>query len=231
MRALAPPLCHPVANCEKQALGFKPPPCPEGYRFCRECGVSRPESEFYTHIKRYICRKHHYARVRARFVVRMTGDNAAPARNAESAWVDLTNLCRLLGYDKVRYDRHDIMDLITNTNIPLTVRPRAVPIDPTIPMRPRNVAIVQYTDMGLLVATYERTCSVALYMQLVQACNLVPRNADAGVPWDPYQDSAYAREDLDILEIVKKEREAPVERPVLDAVRDMQEDPDQTGAW
>ena len=59
----------------------------------------------------------------------------------------------------------------------------------------------------------------------------MPRNADAGVPWDPYQDTTYAREDLDILEIVKKEREAPVERPVLDAVRDLQEDPDQTGAW
>ena len=59
----------------------------------------------------------------------------------------------------------------------------------------------------------------------------MPRNADAGVPWDPYQDPAYAREDIDILEIVKKEREAPVERPVLDAVRDLQEDPDQTGAW
>ena len=38
------------------ALGFKPPPAPAGYRFCRVCGESRPESEFYTHIKRYICR-------------------------------------------------------------------------------------------------------------------------------------------------------------------------------
>ena len=210
------------------ALGFKPPPCPEGHRYCRECGESRPESEFYTHIKRYICRKHHYQRVRASFIVRTAGDGGAPARNAEAAWLDLAHLCRLMGYDKVRYDRHDIMDLATNTKIPLSVRPRAVPIDPTQPMRPRNVAILQFTDLSLLVATYERTCSVALYMQLVQACNLVPRDADAGVPWDPYRDSAYRRVDYSIAEMAKKDDAAPREYPVVDAVADaalQEEDP------
>ena len=149
-------------------LGFKPPPAPPGYRFCRKCGESRPECEFYTNIRRYICRKHHYERVRTRFKERMSADGAEPLRNAEAAWFDLRELCLQLGYDKVRYDRHDIKDLIANCNIPLSCRPRAVPIDPTRPLRPRNVAILQHSDVCLLIANYERTCSVTVYILFVQ---------------------------------------------------------------
>ena len=59
----------------------------------------------------------------------------------------------------------------------------------------------------------------------------MPRNADAGVPWDPYQDPAYVRADADIIEVIKKEREGPIERPVLDAVRDLQEEGESADAW
>ena len=82
--------------------------------------------------------------------------------------LELRDLCGLLGYDRVRYDRHDILDLIDHCKIPLTCRPRAVPIDPTRPLRPRNVAIIQQSDLHLLTSMYERTCSIPLYIMFVQ---------------------------------------------------------------
>ena len=92
-------------------------------------------------------------------------------------------------------------------------------------MRPRNVAILQFTDMSLLIAMYERTCSVAIYVQFVQACNLVPRKADAGIPWDPYQDTTYVRVDMDVSDIVREDAQVPQERPVVDAVQAIIDDP------
>ena len=35
-----------------------------GFRFCKICNDILPLDKFYTHIKRYVCRAHHYERVR-----------------------------------------------------------------------------------------------------------------------------------------------------------------------
>ena len=123
-------------------------------------------------------------------------------------WSWVQNIC---------YDRHDIMDLIRNTGIPLTLQPRAVPIDPRIPMRPRNVAIVRRTDFMLLKSIYKVVCSPTVYTLMVQAFNLLPANADAGHPWDPFHDASYVRVDVDTTEILKEERMHAPDRPVYDA--------------
>ena len=109
------------------------------------------------------------------------------------------------------------MDLIRNTSIPLTLHPRAVPIDPRIPMRPRNVAIVRRTDFTRLKSIYKVVCSPTVYTLMVQAFNLLPANADAGHPWDPFHDASYVRVDVDATEILKEERMHAPDRPVYDA--------------
>ena len=136
-----------------------------------------------------------------------------------SRW-DLKKLRCLFGFFSTEYDRHDIMDLAINTKIPLSVNPRAVPINPTLPMRPRNVAIVRLEDLTFASNLYSLTCSVSAYILFVQACNLVPENADAGVPWDPYCDKEYRRVDIDVVPILQDEQSRPRERPVLDAMLD-----------
>ena len=51
-----------------------------------------------------------------------------------------------------------------------------------------------------------------------QACNQLPFNADAGVPWEPFRDPAYLRADIDAMPFLLKERASPPERPVVDAI-------------
>lgn len=84
---------------------------------------------------------------RKSFLRRINGPNGKAVANAENAWLELMSLRRLFGFSSVEYDRHDIMDLVTHANIPLAVQPRAVPIDPTKQMRPRNVAIVRQVSL------------------------------------------------------------------------------------
>ena len=199
-------------------LGFIPPTCPPGFRFCRDCNCAQPMSAFYTNVKRYVCKRHHYERVNIRFKVRMAPAHAAPERNAEQAWHALNILAKGLGYKKLCYDRHDIMDLIRNTDIPLCVHPRAVPIDPRKPMRPRNVAIVRRVDFDMLFAVYDVACSQTVYTRMVHAFNLLPPNADAGTPWDPFHDPSYIRQDCDIAEILHEESQRTPDRPAFDAV-------------
>jgi hypothetical protein len=137
---------------------------------------------------------------------------------AMHAWLELFYLCPLVGYVKVEYDRHDIKDLLINLKIPLECAPRAVPIDPTLPLRPRNLAIITHQNVGLLVKIYAQSCSVAQYIMFVQCCNLAPANADVGRPWDPYHDPEYKREDIDVVPILERERTMPKERPHVEAV-------------
>jgi len=139
---------------------------------------------------------------------------------AMNAWVDLFYLCPILGYEKVLYDRHDIKDLLINAKIPLHCMPRVVPIDPTLPLRPRNLAILTHHNANLLIKIYTQCCSVAQYVMFVQACNLLPANADVGVPGDPFHDPSYLRVDMDIIPLLQKEKNMPVERPHFDAVYD-----------
>lgn len=193
--------------------------CPPGHRYCKECQKPLPLDKFYTNVKRYICKHHHYLRVNKRFKERVMASDYE--RMAEMAWLDLFRICPVLGYAKADYDRHDIKDLVINTKIPLSVLPRAVPIDPSIPMRPRNVAILSSGNMGLLIKVYMLSCSRAQYILLVQSCNLIPPNADAGVPWAPYHNPDYMREDYDVGAILEKESKMPKELPHVEAVMEM----------
>lgn len=203
-------------------VGYAHIPCPPGHRYCKECQKPMPLDKFYSNVKRYICRHHHYLRVNKRFRERvMTSDFE---KMAEMAWLDLFRLCPLLGYAKTEYDRHDIKDLVINTKIPLSVLPRAMPIDPSIPLRPRNVAIVTSANMSLLVKIYTMTCSRAQYILLVQSLNLIPPNADAGVPWAPFHNPNYIREDIDVVPILEMEKKMPKELPHVEAVREMMQE-------
>jgi hypothetical protein len=207
-------------------VGYSHIPCPPGHRYCKECKKPIPLDKFYTNVKRYICRHHHYLRVNKRFRERvLTSDYE---KMAEIAWLDLFRLCPMLGYAKADYDRHDIKDLVINTKIPLSVAPRAVPIDPSIPMRPRNVAIVSSANMSILLKVFVMSCSRAQYILLVQSCNLLPTNADAGVPWAPYQNPNYTRQDIDVIPLLEKEKTMPRELPHVEAVWElMKEDEDK----
>jgi hypothetical protein len=190
-------------------VGYAHIPCPPGHRYCK----------FYANVKRYICRHHHYLRVNKRFRERVLTSDFE--KMAEIAWLDLFRVCPILGYAKADYDRHDIKDLVINTKIPLSVSPRAVPIDPSIPMRPRNVAIVSSANMSLLLKIYVMTCSRAQYILLVQSVNLLPTNADAGTPWDPFHNPNYVRQDMDVKPILDLENSRPKELPHVEAVWEM----------
>ena len=217
-------------KCPSKKLGFIPPVCQPGHRFCRVCNGQQPISAFYTNIKRYICKRHHYERVRSRFKARMAPPDAAPERNAENAWLDLNVFSKVLGYKKLCYDRHDIMDLIRNTGIPLELFPRAVPIDTMIPMRPRNVAIIRRKDFNILERVYELVCSPTVYTMMVQSFNLLPPNADAGSPWDPFHNPTYIRQDCDVTRILHAEQQHAPDRPVYDAVMALREQLTQSHA-
>jgi len=219
-----------------------------GHRVCKVCQKALPLDKFYTNVKRcsfrfwgmrkrgaedgaggrYVCKFHHYQMVYRRTQQRFAQCNFE--RGAMNAWVDLFYLCPLFGYEKVQYDRHDIKDLFINTKIPLQCVPRVVPINPTLPLRPRNVAVITQQNVNLLVKIYAQSCSVAQYILFVQCCNLVPTNADVGQPWDPYHDPAYQRVDIDVIPLLEKEKTMPVERPHVEAVHAttlLEEDDDQ----
>ena len=191
-------------------------PCPPGHRVCKICQKALPLEAFYSNVKRYVCKFHHYQMVYKRTQVRFAQCNFE--KYAMQAWVDLFYLCPMLGYAKVEYDRHDIKDILINTKIPMQIGPRIVPIDPTLPLRPRNLAVLSVANMHLLVKIYSQSCSVAQYILFVQCCNLVPENADVGYPSDPYQDPQYKREDIDVIPLLEKERTMPKERPHIEAV-------------
>jgi hypothetical protein len=206
-------------------VGYSHIPCPPGYRYCKECQKPMPLDKFYTNVKRYICRHHHYLRVNKRFRERvMTSDFE---KMAEIAWLDLFRFCPMLGYAKAEYDRHDIKDLVINTKIPLSVAPRAIPIDPSIPMRPRNVAIVSSANMNILVKVFVMTCSRAQYILMVQSCNLLPTNADAGVPWAPFHNPEYIRQDIDVIPILEKEKSMPKELPHVEAIWELMKEDEE----
>ena len=67
-------------------IAYMPTPCQPGFRFCKICNCSLPLEAFYTRIKRYVCRRHHYERVRKAFMQRAAAKNGQAFINAERAW-------------------------------------------------------------------------------------------------------------------------------------------------
>ena len=123
-----------------------------------------------------------------------------------STWGSLLSSRFQLGYDKPRFDVTDIKDLIISAKIPLDVSPIVVPIDPSIPMRPRNVAIVSKRAYTMALDMYGFTCSRALFIGFMQRCNLLPPNFDVAWPTQPYHDPTYLRQDIDISAIWEEEK-------------------------
>jgi hypothetical protein len=189
-----------------------------GMRLCRMCKCLQPLDKFYSNVKRFVCKKHHYERVLLRKEIRFKA--CSFEKLAYDAWRALFKICPLLGYAHVNYDRHDIMDLLMKTHIPPHCRPRVLPIDPRAPLRPRNVAIVTEATFKLAKQLLKCTLSTAQFILLVQSCNLLPENADAGKPWAPFENPAYRRVDMDVVPILQAENaQSKKERPLVDAIQ------------
>ncbi len=169
---------------------------PPGMRFCHVCNDFIPLDRFYTHVKRYVCRKHHMEQVWASEDRRIAADPTVKLSN--EAWVDLQNARSLLGYESVNFSCGDMRMLMIHSGVPWGIHPRILPIDPSIPLRPRNVALVSQTTYGMLLELYQHTCSRALYIAHVQRCNLLPPHMDVSWPDNPFRDPAYRREDIDV---------------------------------
>ena len=181
------------------------PNSPPGMRYCRFCQDHRPLDEFYTHIKRYVCRKHHTQRVVRTQYARCSNDNGKVKDACSDAWAELSEARALFGYAAVNYDRSDMRALIIHAGVPWGLQPRMLPIDPAQPLRPRNVAIVARETFRMLVKLYEHTCSRALYIAHVQRCNLLPPHMDVGWPERPFHDPFYQRVDIDVGPLLQEE--------------------------
>lgn len=205
-----------------QSLGHLGQRCPPGTRYCTHCRAPQPLEAFYTQSRRYICRKHHYERVKARIIMRFSEEELAYV--ADNAWLRVQKCWPLLGSKRLNYDAHDFMDLLSTLAIPLAMDPIFVPIDPARPLRPRNVAIITRTQLNLLVRIAENTSSRVQHIMFVQACNLVPRNADVGIPWNPFHDPDYQRVDIDLVPIIEAEKDIPLVCPTLDWMQELKRD-------
>jgi len=182
---------------------------PPGTRFCRFCEAHLPLEAFYTHIKRFVCRRHHALRVQ-RTERMLEGED--PTRKASCLmWEALKQVKHLLGYVHVNYDYADMRALLIHAGLPFHMELRLCPIDPACPMRPRNVAVVTRASFELLMQTYAHMCSRAVYIAMVQHCNLFPKDMDVGWPERPRHDPAYRREDIDVgpLLVAEQQQEAP----------------------
>ena len=182
---------------------------PPGMRFCRFCDGFQPLKAFYAHITRYVCRKHHAERVFQADKARIERDPTDVG--ALDAWMTLTRSRHIFGYAHLNYDRTDIRNLVVHAGIPWGIQPRVMPIDPSLPLRPRNVAVVSHSSFELLVRIFEHACSRALYIAQVQRCNLLPPHCDAGWPERPFHDPAYRRVDMDVGPLLLEELQGPLE--------------------
>ena len=186
--------------------GWKTPP---GTRFCRMCNKAMPLDAFYTHIKRFVCRRHHAERVGDAVARRCTHDPSGVV--ATEMWSALTASRDVLGYDHVNYDIKDIHALVLHSGLPFGMRLRAIPIDPGQPMRPRNIAIVSLTTFTLVLRTYAHMCSRALFIAQVQRSNLIPPTLDVGWPEFPMHDPSYRRQDIDVGPMLLAELQGPLD--------------------
>ena len=185
--------------------------CAPGLRYCKICDSHKPLADFYTLVKRFVCRKCHYERVYSRLKMKKkTHEKIDQHFLALYSWT-VASIHRIwFGYAKLEFDCNTIEDIIVNSDIPWHIRPTPCPIDPSLPMRPRNVAILSSRAFQLLINVWEHTCSRGNYIAFVQRCNLVPRNFDVAFPCTPYQDVDYMRPIIDVAPILINEQEDPI---------------------
>ena len=169
---------------------------PPGMRYCRMCDGFLPLGAFYTHIPRLVCREHHAKRVIATEQLRYGKDHSMNV--GYQMWISLNRVRATLGYTCADYDAQDMRALVIHCGIPFGMNPRVLPIDPSLPLRPRNVAIVSKTSFDLILRMYEHMCSRALYIAQVQRCNLIPRHLDVGWPEFPTHNPRYQRKDMEV---------------------------------
>lgn len=212
-----------------RTLGYMAQHCPPGTRYCTDCKKPMPENAFYPFLKRNVCRRHHYEQVVTRSIVRY---NEQPLLFlADRAWFLLQEYWPLLGGPtRMNYDAHDVKDLIDNLKIPISVKPRFVPIDPARPMRPRNIAIVGDVQFHVLMKIAYNTSSRAQHILFAQSVNLVPPHADVGIPWNPFHDPDYRRVDIDVTPIIEEERGMQIAIPCKDYTLELQEEAARRGA-
>jgi hypothetical protein len=208
-------------------IGYLARPCSAGYRYCRVCDATLPLSAFYTTVKRYICKRHHYLRSNKTHKVRLQKN--AMEKKAYMVWLRLCKNRFAMGYDKVRFDCSDIRDIIEKSGIPQEVSPNVVPIDPRIPLRPRNVAVVSIEACRLAIKLYKFTCSRAMYIGFIQKSNLLPVNFDVARPDDPFHDPTYIRKFYDFADLLKEELSGPLQESedlvILDEVKNKEDVP------
>jgi hypothetical protein len=132
--------------------------------------------------------------------------NAEAELGAIQAWFRMRNDHIWFGYTKLRFDSTTIKDIICNAQIPWAIIPCPCPIDPSLPMRPRNVAILSLKAFTLLIKLWQHTFSRAFYIAFVQRCNLVPPRFDVAFPCDPYVNTDYVRPIIDVGPILIAEQ-------------------------
>jgi hypothetical protein len=184
---------------------------PPGTRWCRMCNAFQPVDAFYEKVKRYVCRRHHRLRV-YEAQQRLKSKNTTPdldcaASHAMSMLIDSYDA---IGYEQGQIDEADIRIIIKGSKMPLELRPIVCPIDPTIGMWPFNIAVVSHAAFANIVNMYQITNSRALYVGIVQRCNLLPYNFDVSRHHDPFHDPTYRRVDMDVAEMFRTEVDAGV---------------------
>lgn len=180
---------------------------PPGHRWCTQCADFKPLDAFYTFPKRYICRRHHWLRVRK-------SQQEAALRNVEikglrdfirQSIMRLKKGCSVLGYERCPLDRPDVQGLITKAGVPLSLFPTPCPIDPCMPMWPSNIGLVSAPCFDLLMTMYQATNSRALFVGMAQRCNLLPSNYDVSRPDDPFHDPNFVRPAHNLAELFADE--------------------------
>lgn len=191
---------------------------PAGTRWCRMCNEFMPLDAFYEKVKRYVCRKHH--RIRVILASERSGGRALPGKyDLKKATVIAMDLldesCDALGMLPGQIDDTDVRTLIASSKLPLELRPVVCPIDPTINIFPYNVAILSRTMFLNAVNLYQMTNSRALFVGIVQRCNLLPFDFDVSMAHDPHHDPTYKRKDMDVAAMLNDELKNGV-APTLD---------------
>ena len=143
-----------------------------GHRYCKKCDALLPLEAFYKKPLRYICRRHHYLRVQQKREHQF--EQNIFFNQSKIAWYQLLDDISIFGYDKIRYDRRDLQDILTHLNLPCKIYPSIIPIDPLKPLRPRNLAIVSNYAYNLAKKMYHYTPCRSAYIMFVQKSNLVP---------------------------------------------------------
>ena len=177
--------------------------CKSGFRYCKLCDEHKPLVAFYTSVKRYVCRKCHKERVFSRFRQRTRQD--VRIRWGVEMWNFASDHRIWFGYSKLEFDHTDLKDIVLNAKIPWEIRPVPCPIDPTLPLRPRNIAILSHGAFHLLFDIWKHSCSRGSYIAFVQRCNLIPRNFDVASPCDPYHNPEYLRPIISVDALLLKE--------------------------